>query len=151
MHPNLRRIQLAGIESFKSVIDIAKAALNTALIVNGGSAVAMLAFCGAVISKDRSVTPMIVIAMGMFALGVLSAALASGFAYFAQHREHWGNEAGSSRWRTACITLVAVSYGAFAIGCATAGVGLCSMSSQAPTNAATSIATPQSPTSTPNH
>lgn len=76
-----RKAFLAGAnESFKAALDYAKVALNTAFLVNGGGAVAMLAF----ISNQKAGVSGLAWSIVAFALGALFAAAATGCAFFAQ-------------------------------------------------------------------
>ena len=123
MHPSVKQLEGAALESFRSVMDMAKAALNSALLVNGGGAVAMLTFCGAV--APRAKLPVsIIFGSTSFALGVLAGAIAMGVAYLAQHGEHWNNKARSNRSRKVAIGLVGVAYVLFLTGAVLSGVGI---------------------------
>ena len=73
-------------EMFKSVIAYGQMALKSAMIINGGAAVALLAFIGNVWGKntDKSIIFLLSRAEGAFAWGVLMAAIAIGLTYFNQ-------------------------------------------------------------------
>ncbi|QHP55028.1 hypothetical protein EH203_14975 [Pectobacterium carotovorum subsp. carotovorum] len=74
------------IESFKSVISIGANACRTFLIMNGGAAIALLAFLGNIWNKDSSANAAQAIAMSLvqFCVGVIFAGLCAGFTYFSQ-------------------------------------------------------------------
>ncbi|SRR6266852_2927538 len=76
------------LESFKTAIDSGKNALQTAILINGGAAVALLAFLGNILTKDTpsraSLKFPLSAALLCFGLGVLASALAAAFVYFAQ-------------------------------------------------------------------
>lgn len=75
-----------NMELFKSVITAGQAALKSAILINGGAAVALLAFIGGVfnISQNSGVMTKLSHAMFCFVVGVLSGAVASGITYIAQ-------------------------------------------------------------------
>lgn len=73
-------------EMFKSVIIAGQAALKSAILINGGAAVALLAFIGSVfkVSQNNEVVTTLSHAMFCFVIGVLSGAIASGVVYITQ-------------------------------------------------------------------
>jgi len=73
-------------EMFKSVIIAGQAALKSAILINGGATVALLAFIGSVfkVSQNSEVVTKLSHAMFCFVIGVLSGAIASGVVYMAQ-------------------------------------------------------------------
>ena len=82
-----RAAQLSrDIEMFKSVIISGQAALKSAILINGGATVALLAFIGSVfkVSQNSEVVTKLSHAMFCFVIGVLSGAIASGVVYIAQ-------------------------------------------------------------------
>ena len=82
-----RAAELAGdIEMFKSIIIAGQASLKSAILINGGAAVALLAFTGHVFttSQDSEVTAKLACAMAYFVGGVISGAVASGLVYVSQ-------------------------------------------------------------------
>ena len=74
------------IEMFKSVIIAGQAALKSAILINGGATVALLAFIGSVfkVSQNSEVVTKLSHAMFCFVIGVLSGAVASSVVYIAQ-------------------------------------------------------------------
>ena len=78
-------------ELFRSVITSGQAALKSAILINGGAVVALLAFIGGVFknlsesSSDSEVISKLSYAMIYFVAGVLSGAVASGITYLAQY------------------------------------------------------------------
>lgn len=79
-------INLWDMEMFKSVISAGQAALKSAILINGGAAIALLAFIGSVFTttENRDVISMLALAMYCFVGGVLSGAVASGVVYLTQ-------------------------------------------------------------------
>ena len=87
--------------SNKAAIDNANHALRTLILINGGAAIAILAFLGAVISSDTNqfADDIVVVTspIAWFAWGVALATLGMAFAYFTnycittsiQEREHF--------------------------------------------------------------
>lgn len=83
-----------NLEMLRSTIAIAQSALKSSLLINGAAAVALLAFIGNVWSSKEHIPTVLGVAnaMGFFVSGVLTAAVAAGFAYLAQ--AGYGNEFG---------------------------------------------------------
>jgi hypothetical protein len=77
---------LWNMELFKSVIVSGQSALKSAILINGGAAVALLAFIGSIFaaSEKREIIIKLAGAMSYFVWGVLSGAVASGVVYVAQ-------------------------------------------------------------------
>jgi hypothetical protein len=75
-------------ETFKGLINLSIEALKALLLINGGAAVAVLAYLGNLAAKS-STLPDIKNAMLCFAGGVLTAALAFLAAYFTQLRLYY--------------------------------------------------------------
>ena len=108
------------IELFKAVILSGQAALKSAILINGGAAVALLAFIGSVFksSPNSVVITKLSCAMVYFVIGVLSGAVASGTAYISQFFyaygkkcRCWGHIINGFTW-----FLVIVSYISFLLG-----------------------------------
>lgn len=107
----------------EAVMGFASATLKSALLINGGAAVAILAYLGNARSEMRSEFPH---ALLMFTSGVLFAAVASGASYLAQY-QYAKREAKAERWgdgyRGVAIGLVFLTYIAFAFGSYNAYIG----------------------------
>lgn len=75
-----------SLEMFKSVITAGQSALKASMVINGGAAVALLAFTGKI--WETSTTAVVVNSLTnsilLFCLGVLCAALATGTTYLTQ-------------------------------------------------------------------
>ncbi|MDZ4056165.1 MAG: hypothetical protein U1D69_04230, partial [Polynucleobacter sp.] len=75
-----------SLEMFRSVITAGQSALKSSMVVNGGAAVALLAFTGKVWETQTSeaVAGSLTSSIFIFCLGVLCAALAAGTTYLSQ-------------------------------------------------------------------
>ena len=128
---NADRKSATDLEMFKSVLDTGKTALTTAILVNGGASVALLAFLANISVKIELVSrvPAIAGALMWFVSGVLSAACATGVTYLTQSayaRAHYAATNPQSVRQLSrmvgligsplTIALVVVSYVMFAIG-----------------------------------
>jgi hypothetical protein len=109
-------------ESNKAAVENASLVFRTAVLINGGAAVSVLAFAGGLISQGKlGLGPQVAdvsLSLLLFALGVLAGVLGIGFAYFtnycitgdAQSRaRQWEppyvvETAESRRWRRAAIS-----------------------------------------------
>jgi hypothetical protein len=112
-----------------AAITFAGAALKSALLINGGAAVAMLAYLGNSHSETNEEFPY---ALLMFTSGVLLAAMATGGSYLAQTRYAKRTESNEqakrmevigNRYRNVSIALIIVAYIAFGLGSFTAYFG----------------------------
>lgn len=112
----LKGYHLKDAESLKAVFQFGGAALKSVILINGGAAVALLAFMGAIFEHDKAVSEALVCPLMVFTFGVLSAAIASSGSYFAQYYSSSKNEGAANGWRWAAIILVVFSYILFAAG-----------------------------------
>ncbi|WP_322521131.1 hypothetical protein SR882_10175 [Guyparkeria halophila] len=111
-----------NLEMLRSVITVGQSALKSALLINGGAAVAVLAFIGRLFSSESASLSMggLSLALLQFVWGVLGAAIAAGATYFSQ--AGYGGEFGSwSRGVGVGGHIVAVlgvfsAYGCFGVG-----------------------------------
>ena len=78
---------------FRSMIEYGRETLRAAMLINGGAAVALLAFIGAVWEKkeDSEVVFSLAFALAFYSLGVLAAVLACASAYFTQYFQNERN------------------------------------------------------------
>ena len=85
-----------NLEMLRATITTGQSALKSALLINGGAAVALLAFIGSVWSSNKTVEalPEITSALLLYVFGVLAAAVAAGATYFSQ--AGYGNEFGKA-------------------------------------------------------
>ena len=122
MAEDLTRINLAN-----SLVTLGQGAIKAALLINGASAVAILAFVGQVLSNElpTGVFASAKYAIAIFALGVALAAFSTLFAYLAQIFYYRATENGSDKTREAnkaeiirhfAIVLVISSFIIFIVG-----------------------------------
>lgn len=107
------------LEMFRSVITSGQGAIKSSFLLNGGAAVALLAFIGHL--AQFNITKVVIFAPSLlpFSLGVLAIAITSGFTYLSQ----WLYASPHPRARKAgficnilCILLGLGSYGLFTWG-----------------------------------
>ncbi len=79
--------QKQALELFRSVVTYGSAAMKSALLINGGAAVALLAFIGNIWEKETAPEAVKALTLGiaMFSTGVLAAAVANAMSYFTQY------------------------------------------------------------------
>lgn len=85
-----------NLEMLRATIATGQAALKSALLINGGASVAMLAFIGNVWEKSssQSLLKILPVSLAFYVFGVLVAAVASGFTYISQ--AGYGEEFGKA-------------------------------------------------------
>ena len=121
----------AALQMFQSVIEYGRDALKAAMLVNGGAAVALLAFIGKIWSAENGLgaaTPL-ACSLALFAFGVLFAALSTFFTYCTQYsyltaqgivKEDPGKSRSWDRWgrffHLTVLVLVFSSFVLFALG-----------------------------------
>ena len=76
-------------EMFKAVIEAGLTALKSAILVNGGAAAALLAFCGSILTRRPEFSKSVQMdsvgyAMFIFVVGAGAASIATGFRYLSQ-------------------------------------------------------------------
>ena len=104
-------------------VELAKAALQVAMVANGSAAVAILAFCGSIVAAKEKIPAGVAVALPIFAFGVAMGAIATGIAYLTQYS--FGEaEDGANDKRWAAIIFVGIAYGTFVIGAIVAAVSL---------------------------
>ena len=121
-------------EVFKSVIAYGEVTVKSALLINGGAAVAMLAFAGNLATRvgEPEIASRFAAAMVAFGAGAWLAVLGAGFGYIAQScylrelRLEFSLRRSGHRWRKITAITVGAAMLAFAIGvgCATFAVTL---------------------------
>lgn len=123
-------------QMFQAVLDYARDALKAAMLVNGGGAVALLAFIGKIWSEKGAlgaVSPL-ACSLTLFGFGVFVAALSTAFTYFTQYsylsaeEYHKNNPSRSRRWaisarilHVTALALVLVSFALFGCGVYSSG------------------------------
>lgn len=108
----------SGLELFKSVIEMAKVTVTSLILINGGSAVALLAFIGHLASAGNSPTPISSFAKPLlyFVIEVFAAAFFGGLILLTQklYGERWPRCAKVTSWISGFIGLG--SFAAFGAG-----------------------------------
>lgn len=117
----------AQLEQFRSVIAIGASALKSAILINGGGVIALLAFLGN--QKDQQGLAWFVSSMFLMCSGIALAAFGNVLAYIAQIKhlnqlksERPGEPAGTP-WGYAAVTLIIISVFAFIGGVILASFG----------------------------
>lgn len=105
-------------ELFKATSTTAHSALRTIILINGGAAVALLAFLGKVWGSTVSHIYLddFAVALFIFVCGVLSAALSTGFTYLSQHCYTYHNDKFGNITRAIANAMAACAYIAFGWG-----------------------------------
>ncbi len=104
-------------QMFASVLDYGKHALNSAMIINAGAAVALLSLIGNIIGGDPSAGSSYSTAVLWFVFGVLSAAIATGGAYCTQYFYTQAPEKPTGkRFHVTTVIFAIGSYGLFIAG-----------------------------------
>ena len=119
-----RRARLAAenasdLEMFRSVITATQSAIRSSLILNGGAALALLAFIGHLATIKSGNIESFATVLLWFTAGALAITIVSGFTYLSQMLystekdsiQKWGD-----RLKYFCIVLAISSYGCFIIG-----------------------------------
>jgi hypothetical protein len=107
------------LEMFRSVITAGQSAIKSSFLLNGGAAVALLAFIGHLASIDKANVAIFAPSLLPFAYGVLAIAITSGFTYLSQWL--YASEYQPARktgfvFNIICIILGLSSYGFFLWG-----------------------------------
>jgi hypothetical protein len=107
------------LEHFRSVITAGQGAIKSSFLLNGGGAVALLAFTGHLAQFKPAKVAEFGACLLPFAFGVLAIAMTSGFTYLSQwlfgSPRPWAFKAGFAA-NILCILLGLASYGFFAWG-----------------------------------
>lgn len=107
-------------EMFRSVIDTAKAALNTSILVNGGASVALLALLGNLVARPNPTPPALqqglIVSLAFFAFGVLLGAIATSSTYLSQFCYQNERRRIAIAFHSLTAVLVLSTYVTFALG-----------------------------------
>ena len=113
-------------ETHRSVIEFAIFAVKAAMLVNGGAAIALLAFLGNFAQANSPVAGLtsFVLPIYWFTAGVFAAALGAGFGYFTQldylHETgdvaRTGQAKEAPQWHGSTISIIVLAYICFGIG-----------------------------------
>ena len=107
------------LEMFRSVITSGQGAIKSSFLLNGGAAVALLAFIGHLAQFNAIKVAIFAPSMLPFALGVLAIAITAGFMYLSQWlyaSTHPSARKAGFIFNILCILLGLSSYGLFAWG-----------------------------------
>ena len=109
----------SSLELFRSVITAGQAAIRSSLLLNGGAAVALLAFLGHLAQHNSDKVADFAKCLVLFSFGALAIVVVSGFTYLSQ----WLYASNSSSvqksgffFNIVCILLGMLSYGFFVWG-----------------------------------
>ncbi|CAI8811393.1 MULTISPECIES: hypothetical protein [Pseudomonas] len=109
----------ANLEMFKSIIQSGQNALKTMLLLNGGAAIALLAFIGKLSDNNSSAIPDFAYSLTAFVIGALAIGITSCLTYLSQmafdSAVKWHNNVATTLHAT-CGALGLVSISAFAYG-----------------------------------
>jgi len=106
-----------GLEQFKSVMAVGQTALKSMFMVNGGAAVAVLAFAGHLATSGAaSAVQTLACPLACFVVGLLLVTIASGLTYLAQRAYATRRRQLGSWLNAVIITVAAFSVAAFATG-----------------------------------
>lgn len=114
-----RQVHESQLEMFRSVITSGQGAIKSSFLLNGGAAVAMLAFIGHLAQFEAAKVPAFAACLVPFAFGVLAIAVTSGSTYLSQwfyaSARQWGQRVGF--WlNVLCIIFGLASYAFFIWG-----------------------------------
>lgn len=99
-------------EHVKAVFDTAKISIASAIVINGSAAIIMLKFVADIKQNSGEIGCYLGIGLLLFSLGVLSAGLATVFAYLTNYHYTWVNNVGEDgkRYQKISIGFIAISY-----------------------------------------
>jgi hypothetical protein len=112
------------IVEFNAVISFAVTALKTAILINGGAGIAILALAGK-IWGDKNIVSYLAVSLLLFTFGVLAAAVGTGMSYLSQNgflmAEKKEDYEKPEKFQRASIYCIIASYTLFALGSLWAG------------------------------
>ena len=114
-----KAMHLGNLEMFRSVITYAQTAIRSSMILNGGAAVALLAFIAHLATVNSDKVVLFAGCLLWFAVGALLIGLTAALAYLSQwfyHRYSAASLRTGGLLNIACIVLGLASYGTFAWG-----------------------------------
>ena len=108
----------ADLEMFRSVIQAGLTARRSAIVINGGAAVALLAFLGHVSTgqQDKELVVALANAIVLFVFGVLSGGVADGITYLTQFHYRHNRPKLGNLFNGFSIVLIMASHVLFAFG-----------------------------------
>ena len=110
--------QLHSVEMFRSVIGYGNATLKSAMLINGGAAVALLAFIGNIWVKgvNSDAVDSLTNGIALFTFGVLAAALGTGGSYLTQYFYNEGFQRTGIGFHIFSILIVLLAFALFGFG-----------------------------------
>ena len=109
---------IGNLEMFKSVISTGQNALKSVILINGGAAVALLAFIGSIWDKstnDIVIKILLLISMAGFVFGTFLGGVSASFTYLTQHLYSKQKHRKAVVLGMICDILVFISYAVFVI------------------------------------
>lgn len=103
-------------ETFRSVILTGQTAIRSLIIINGGAAVALLAFIGNIWVKNQPAIKGLAVSLLCFVLGVLGGGIVSALTYLGQHDYGVEKKRRGDIIRNIIIVIAICSYALFACG-----------------------------------
>ena len=107
------------LEAFRSTINMGQSAIRSSFLLNGGGALALLAFISHLAQVKAEKLPEFADCLLPFVFGVLTITMTSGFTYlcqwFSAHEKSWSEKLGY-RLNILCIFLGLTSYAMFTWG-----------------------------------
>ena len=110
--------QLHAIEMFRSIINYGTVVLKSAILINGGAAVALLAFIGNIWTKGITPTSVVPLtsSIAYFSFGVLSATIGTATSYFTQYYYGTEHQRAGVVFHYLTVFFVVGSYILFSLG-----------------------------------
>ncbi len=107
-----------NLETFKATINAGQNAIKSMVIINGGAAVALLAFVGNIWSNKGNLSGIKGLSWGLlfFVIGVLLAGIVSALTYLAQRAYSENNSKNGNYINNICIACSSFSFICFLIG-----------------------------------
>ncbi|MEZ9923683.1 hypothetical protein AB4365_06470 [Vibrio breoganii] len=111
-------VTTSNLEMFKSVIATGQAALKASMVVNGGAAVALLAFMGKIWNStiDANIAYSLSASMKIFCIGVVLGAFATGTTYLSQTLHSLEHSKSANSLNLITVLSVLASYALFIYG-----------------------------------
>ena len=109
---------IGNLEMFRSLISTGENALKSVILINGGAAVALLAFIGSIWDKstnDIASKILLLISMAGFVFGTFLGGVAASFTYLTQHLYSKQKHRKADVLGIICDILVFISYAVFVI------------------------------------
>lgn len=109
------------LEAYRATISMSLVALRSAILINGGAIVALVAYLGQLTSNNKGI-PDILSGLGFYIIGLLAAVVATGAGYLATYAFGWivvnhiPTKQNGETWRTISLICIITSYLSFSVG-----------------------------------